>query len=232
MANVVTTSLPGPLVRAYESHRYAILFYSLLLTLVGNPLLITLGLGTDLLQGFLALNLLTAVLGVPSGRWRGILLLLAAGVLALGSPGRQAGGALYEVALAGGSAIALVAAGSAVRFANRATEIDAEHIYAALSVYLLAGAIFGVLHWTVELAWPGSYATFTADAAGGQPLGSALYFSYVTLATLGYGDIVPKLPLARGLTVIEAIGGQLYLAVLIARLVGGYLRARTATSGR
>jgi len=222
----------GPLVRAYATHRYAILFYSLLLTLVGNPLLITLGLEADALQVFLALNLLTAVLGVPRGRWRGILLLLAAGIVALGSPGRQAGGALFEVALAGGSVIALLAAGSAVRFANQATEIDAEHLYAALSAYLLAGAVFGVLHWSVELAWPGSYANITEHPGGGAPLGSALYFSFVTLATLGYGDIVPKLPLARGLTVIEAVGGQLYLAVLIARLVGAHLHARAATSVR
>jgi hypothetical protein len=225
MANAAATSPASRLLRAYANHRYAILFYSLLLTLVGNPLLITLGLTTNLLQVFLALNLLTAVLGVPSGRWRGILLLLAAAVIALGSPGREAGGTLYEVALAGGSAIALVAAGSAVRFADRATEIEAEHLYAALSAYLLAGAIFGVLHWSVELAWPGSYANI-GDNTGGAPMGSALYFSFVTLATLGYGDIVPRLPLARGLAVIEAVGGQLYLAVLIARLVGAYMHSR------
>ena len=46
-----------------------------------------------------------------------------------------------------------------------------------------------------------------------------VYFSFVTLATLGYGDIVPLTATARGLAVIEAIGGQLYIAVLVARLV-------------
>ena len=48
---------------------------------------------------------------------------------------------------------------------------------------------------------------------------TAIYFSFVTLATLGYGDIVPQSEVARGVTVVEAIVGQLYLAVLIARLV-------------
>jgi hypothetical protein len=47
-----------------------------------------------------------------------------------------------------------------------------------------------------------------------------LYFSFTTLTTLGYGDIVPVSAIARALTSIEAITGQIYLAVLVARLVG------------
>ena len=49
------------------------------------------------------------------------------------------------------------------------------------------------------------------------------YYSYVTLTTLGYGDITPKTPTAKYLATLEAIIGQLYLAVLIARLVGLYI---------
>ena len=50
-------------------------------------------------------------------------------------------------------------------------------------------------------------------------MGDALYFSFVTLATLGYGDFTPVSPVMRGLSVFEAIIGQLYLAILVARLV-------------
>jgi voltage-gated potassium channel Kch len=53
---------------------------------------------------------------------------------------------------------------------------------------------------------------------------SAMYFSFVTLATLGYGDIVPHTDLARGVAMVEGIGGQLFLAVLVARLVSLYSR--------
>jgi len=60
-------------------------------------------------------------------------------------------------------------------------------------------------------------------------LPTSVYFSFVTLATLGYGDIVPLTPTARGLAVSEAIVGQLYLAVLVARLVGSR-RANWSTS--
>jgi voltage-gated potassium channel Kch len=53
---------------------------------------------------------------------------------------------------------------------------------------------------------------------------SAIYFSFVTLATLGYGDIVPRSDLARGLAIVEGVGGQLFLAVMVARLVSLYGR--------
>jgi hypothetical protein len=55
-----------------------------------------------------------------------------------------------------------------------------------------------------------------------------MYFSFVTLATLGYGDISPVHPIARSLAVAEAITGQLYLAILIARLVSQELYYRTS----
>jgi voltage-gated potassium channel len=51
----------------------------------------------------------------------------------------------------------------------------------------------------------------------------AIYYSFVTLATLGYGDIVPRSELARGLAIMEALAGQLSLAVMIARLVSLYV---------
>ena len=122
--------------------------------------------------------------------------------------------------LAVGSGIALLAAVSAVRFAMRARAVDAEHVYAALSAYLLVGLFFGVLHWTVERVWPGSLGEAGATGTpAGLRLSTAIYYSFVTLATLGYGDVVPKTEVARGLAVFEAVGGQLYIAVTIARLV-------------
>ena len=56
--------------------------------------------------------------------------------------------------------------------------------------------------------------------AHGLGMGDAIYFSFVTLATLGYGDLTPATPVMRGLAVFEAIIGQLYLAIMVARLVG------------
>jgi voltage-gated potassium channel Kch len=112
----------------------------------------------------------------------------------------------------------------------RARAIDAEHIYAALSAYLLAGLFFGLLHWAIALTWPGSFGEATATP-GAFSLSTAIYFSFVTLATLGYGDVVPKTDVARGLAVFEAVGGQLYIAVMIARLVGAQLQSPTPDKG-
>lgn len=208
---------------AFGSHRYTVLFYTLLLTLGAAPLLAALRFSTDLLQILLTFSLLAAVLGVPTQRWRVLLMLL--GAVAVGvraAPASAIGLGLATGALVAIVGIALLAAASAVRFAMRDRIVDAEHIYAALSVYLLGGVCFGVLHWGIESAWPGSFGA--GGTGAGFSLPTAIYFSFVTLATLGYGDVVPKSEMARGVAVLEAVGGQLYIAVMIARLVGAQLQ--------
>jgi hypothetical protein len=209
----------------HGAHRYAVLFYALLLTLGAAPLLTALGFDGDLLQIFLAFSLLVALLGVPVHSRRMFLLIVAAVVVGLRvAPASAIGTTLSIGALVAASAMALVAAASAVRFAVRAPAIDAEHIYAALSAYLLGGLFLGVLHWAIAAAWPGSFSEAGATSAH-FPLSTAIYYSFVTLATLGYGDVVPRTDVARGLAVLEAVGGQLYIAVTIARLVGAQLQA-------
>ena len=208
---------------AYRRHRYAILFYTLLLTLAADPLLAGLGFSTNGLQILLAFSLFAAVLNVQAQRWRTLLILVAAvavGLYASPSTARGTGLTTWSVLLFVG--VALVAAASALRFAMSSPHVQAEHVYAALSVYLLAGLSFGVLHWGIERHWPGSF--LEGGVASGLGLSTAMYFSFVTLATLGYGDVVPKTDVARGIVVLEAIGGQLYVAVMIARLVGARLQ--------
>jgi hypothetical protein len=215
----------GRLANVYAAHRYAILFYTLLLTLAAAPLLTAVGLSTDLLQIFLAFSLLIALLGFPGQRWRMILGLLAAVAVGLRiAPASAIGEGLATGALVAGCGVASLAVGGTIRFAMRSGAIGAEHIYAALSAYLLAGLVFGVLHWAIAIAWPGSFGE--ASGSAGFTLATAIYYSFVTLATLGYGDVVPRTEVARGLAVLEAVGGQLYIAVTIARLVGARLQTR------
>ena len=66
-------------------------------------------------------------------------------------------------------------------------------------------------------AWPGSL-------TGPDPVTelTAVYYSFVTLATLGYGDYLPRTDIARGIATFEVIGGQLFLAVMVARLIGAF----------
>ena len=215
--------------QVYAARRYAVLFYLLLATLGVSPLLTALRFSTDLLQILLALSLLVAVLDVSGPRWRWALIVLAAVAIALRIAPASAVGAQVSVsALVLGTGIGLLAAGSAMRFALSGRAVGGEHVYAALSAYLLAGLVFGVLYWAITAAWPGSF----VDTAGGTPavfpLSTAIYFSFVTLATLGYGDVLPRNEMARGLAVLEAVGGQLFVAVTIAHLVSARAQAPAA----
>jgi len=97
------------------------------------------------------------------------------------------------------------------------SDVSGELIAGAVAVYLLLGMIFAFLFGLVEAVSPGSF----LDAHSQAP--NFHYYSMVTLTTLGYGDIVPVTPLARGLGSFEAVLGQLYLTVLVARLVGMHI---------
>ena len=85
---------------------------------------------------------------------------------------------------------------------------------------MLFGVACGLAFFLLNAVVPGSLSmstTFNDDL-----LGSYVYFSFVTLTTLGYGDISPVSQQARSLALVEAVVGQLYLAVLIGKLVGMY----------
>ena len=108
----------------------------------------------------------------------------------------------------------------------QATHVTNDTISGAVCGYLLLGLIFAFLYALVALAYPGSFLLegkiIISDKSKifyQHEVGGLIYYSYVTLATLGYGDIAPKSAPARMLAAIEAIAGQFYVAILIARLV-------------
>jgi hypothetical protein len=96
-------------------------------------------------------------------------------------------------------------------------EITSDVIMGAICVYFLIGLAWAFIFFTLELFQPGS---FQMPQGQGIDLSHFSYYSYVTLTTLGYGDITPISTQARSLALLEAIMGQLYLAILVARLVG------------
>jgi hypothetical protein len=98
----------------------------------------------------------------------------------------------------------------------REGSVTTARLQGAIAVYLLFGMGWAQAYHITGILHPGSFTV----AMGERPQASDwFYFSYVTLTTLGYGDITPVLPIARMLAIGEALTGQLYLAVLIARLV-------------
>jgi hypothetical protein len=208
----------------YLRRRYAILFYSLLFTTAVGPLSEALGFGSNLLELLLAVNLLAALSPIDSRYGRRFLLSVLAAAMAvrfgaawLDHP------AISRAGLAIWTIVALLAAVGALRFSLRARSVSSEHLYAALSAYVLAGIFCGVFYWILERAWPGALGIAGESTKGDFSLTGAIYFSFVTIATLGYGDVVPRSEAARGLAIVEAIAGQFYLAVMVARLVSLYV---------
>jgi len=100
----------------------------------------------------------------------------------------------------------------------RSDRVDREIIYMAILLYLLAALMWAFLYTFLELLEP---ASFNIDL--GHPKGFFLvfqYYSFVTITTLGYGDITPVTEVAKAFSVLEAVCGQLYLVVVVAWLVG------------
>ena len=107
--------------------------------------------------------------------------------------------------------------------------INLRRIEGAIAAYLLLGLAWAYAYKLVEYLSPGSFTGNIIESGG---FSSWTYFSLVTLATLGYGDINPVHPLARSLATAETITGQLYLAILIARLVSQELYYRVSKEGK
>lgn len=213
------------LVAAYERRRFAWLFTTLLLTVGLYPAFRAALPGFNLLEPLLVLNLAAALASAGRERANRAALLIA-GLAYVALRGIQLALSLPALLPVGESVWVVgcvLAMGAAARYALRAGDVDAERIFAALDVYLLAGLTFGVAFRLVEQFAPGSF----GGPHAGEPA-SFIYFSFVTIATLGYGDIVPLSGPARALAILEAVGGQMYLAVLVARLVSLYATRKDA----
>ena len=108
------------------------------------------------------------------------------------------------------------------------TEINPNRIVGAICVYLLLGVLWSAIYMAIEFFQPGSFRGLTEVAS---PVWNPdwIYFSFVTITTLGYGDITPVTQTARSFAFAEAVVGQFYIAVLVAGLVSAYISARQSS---
>jgi hypothetical protein len=98
------------------------------------------------------------------------------------------------------------------------TRVTTQTVLGALCIYVLIGLVFANADYGVQLV---SGSSFFAQSGHHGPADFA-YFSYITMATVGYGDLTPAAGLPRTNAVLEALVGQIFLVVLVARLVGMY----------
>jgi voltage-gated potassium channel len=108
-----------------------------------------------------------------------------------------------------------------LKFLRRSKEVNVDVIIVAINIYLLLGIIFGSLTFFLYMIIPDSY---NIPEAISQPnFITFVYYSFITMSTVGYGDITPKIPETQTLAYLIAITGQLYVAIIIAFLVGKLL---------
>lgn len=211
--------------------RHAVLLGSLVLLLVALPL-VQIAIGRS--AGFspmLALVIVAAV--VANSRLRGVFVVAALlGIATIGGLGFAELNDTMSVRIASQlSGLALLGLTTLIML-NRLVQADhvsVDTIVGGICVYLLAGLCFAVTFIILAELDPLAFVSGADPSALEDPSRRAtqlLYFSFVTLTTLGYGDITPRSDLAQMAAVSEAVIGQLYLTIFVARLVGLYVGRR------
>ncbi len=119
----------------------------------------------------------------------------------------------------------ILATFNAMRQVAVGNDINPNRIVGAICIYLLLGVMWSIAYSVLEYLQPGSFKGLTELA---MPAWNPdwIYFSFVTITTLGYGDIAPLMQTVRSLSFAEAIVGQFYIAVLVAGLVSAYISAK------
>ena len=209
------------------------MFLALLIFLIGLPVAYDLDLmSTPVLRAIGASSLLAIGIWSLLGTGR----LFAAGMIlvVIGIVLNVAFSLLDNAILQVSSLIALfsfllLATINALRLVAIGNEISSNRIVGAVCIYLLFGVMWSIGYALLELSEPGSFRGLSELALSGWN-SDWVYYSFVTLTTLGYGDITPISRTARVLTYSEAIVGQFYLAVLVAGLVSAYISAKRSGS--
>ena len=223
----------------YIRRRYLILLGALLLVLVVQPISFGFSTPPELFDAFLVLvtialllsfcadkskRLAAAVFGIPTG------LFSLAGHLFAAGP--------YHAVVLIGHCLAVVfyswAAVLIVASLFRNQALTPDSVFGAICGYLLLGMAWGVLYSMLDTLRPGSFEVGSRLAKQVQADDSRIhlftYYSFITLTTVGYGDVTPVSAPARTCAWLEALTGQFYLAVLVAGLVGALLSKKSETT--
>lgn len=117
----------------------------------------------------------------------------------------------------------LIAIGSISHEVFITDKVTSDRIVGSICIYLLIGMFFAFIYAALDLIDPAFFNFGLTDKPELHTFRDYLYFSYTTLTTLGYGDMTPQLPFSRLLTSFETLIGPIYLAIMVARLVGMHI---------
>lgn len=204
------------------------LLLSLLLLILIHPFLDHDDLRRSILAGLIFVPVLLATIRLSKKRvwvWPSFLLMLASFIVAVVST-------VFPVPTLVGIKWCLLAVffGLTVfglfSYLKNARSVTNAQLYTAISIYLLLGIQWFALYSAIDLFYPGSILRNNAVSTDRQS--ELLYFSLVTLTTIGYGDIVPLHSEVRILAALEGITGVLYIAITVALLVSAYKQRNTS----
>jgi Ion channel. len=197
-----------------------------------------------IVQAFMQLILLNAMLVTlwagsegRRGRWAllalwGLSFIASLAVLLPFSAGHRE--LLLKVEIASRVPIIVACAAGILIYVFRRSAVTLDSIFAAVSAYLLIAFAFACVYMFMVALTPESFRFPSPIETTPYPAvgASMIYFSFVTLATLGYGDILPYSEAARMLAVIEAVIGQFYVAVIVAVLVSRFIAPAASSSDK
>ena len=204
------------------------LLVSLLLILIGYPFFTGKNLGGMIFAGFFTWVLISAVYAVSKDAKRNLIVSLILGIPAvtvlwadqfLDNNFLDILGFLFMTSFTFFTVFCIIA------YILKAKRVTGDILAGAASAYLLLGVSWGLLYAFLEFMQPGSFMISENLVRDMTEIGWSVfnYFSFVTLTTLGYGDVCPVSIHAQSLAILEAATGVLFTALLVSRLVGMYL---------
>jgi hypothetical protein len=218
--------VPG--IKTFILGRYGSLLMVLVCLIIFQPLVETM-VGRFLVEVLFVVALLAGLRAVQINRglFRFEMFLMIASIL-IGYSGTVLNNEfLFSVGLAGESLFLTLVAMIILSDLFKVTKVSGDTLAGAVCVYLLIGLIWSYLYLLVEICVPGSFSFTQGDARlqlwVAKEFYPFFYLSLVTLTTVGYGDLLPVGTMARTLATLEGILGQVYLTILVARLVGMHL---------
>ena len=211
--------------------RFAILLFALASTFILLPVAAQVDAFPETQRVVISAILLAAVYAVFHSR-RALVFTVAGGFAAISlnwAAEISGASALVAISQSFGAVFVLYIVAIIVRTINEQDSVHLGTVLGGICVYLLLVVSFSQLHGLLNHLQAGAYLIdgsplprWTVDATQNELLTTLLYYSLTTITTLGYGDIVPAVASSRILAGVEAVIGQLYLAVFLGRLVGMY----------